>query len=220
LPTETRIFLESKSVNILGIPTGDDHMYLVMRSVEVDDSGVVISNSATADDKVLRGGPSNVITLGTSADKLSSSRDAYGPNDTPATRNSVDVTSLIMAGNDFSDVQNAWNTLTADVLGIDGAYTYELPGGPPHVANSNAVVFSALAAVGVDARDIMFNGQRYVDSVAPSGTPGGDSTSATLLATDSGSAISAQGLKHDVTLLGRDKVSDTFVNTSLNEIFR
>jgi hypothetical protein len=193
-------------------------MYLVMRTVEVDGNGAVISNNATADDRVLRGGLGTAGLVTTEA-QLSDTLDAYGPSDTPATRNSVDITSLIMAGNDFSDVQNAWNTLTADVLGINGAYNYELPGGPPHIANSNVVVFSALAAVGVDARDIMFNGQRYVDSVGSSGTPGGDSTSATLLATDSGSAISAQGLKHDVSLLGRDGISDTFVNTSLNEKF-
>ena len=41
--SEQRIFLESKSAVVDGFPAG--HMYLVLRTVEVDENGTVVTNS-------------------------------------------------------------------------------------------------------------------------------------------------------------------------------
>jgi hypothetical protein len=51
MPTETRIFLESKPV--AGSTAG--HMYLVLRDVEVNASGEITSNVALTSDQVIRG---------------------------------------------------------------------------------------------------------------------------------------------------------------------
>jgi hypothetical protein len=90
MPTEARIFLESKPVlDSLGTA---GHMYLVLRDVQVDANGNIISNVQTPNDLVLRGS-SGLPELTTFSGLLSDSLDAYGSNDTPETRHSLDITS-------------------------------------------------------------------------------------------------------------------------------
>ncbi|UZE48465.1 hypothetical protein ONR75_27305 [Rhodopseudomonas sp. P2A-2r] len=226
-----RIFLEAKPA--FSEHTGAGHMYLVLRDVAVDVNGVVISNNRNEDDWVLRGtsglDPSAPATLGllsTSLDLLKASGDSYSPGETPQSRHSVDITDRVMAGGDWSDVNGAWNSLIVDVLGINNQYRYEFPDpANSHIANSNATIFSALANYGVDAREIFdTSGLRFVDSYFSYGMPGGNSTTATIIATDRTDIISAKGIEdqlfnRDIKVLGRDFREDIFLNTSLNETF-
>jgi hypothetical protein len=205
-----RIFLEATDIALSGYLAG--HMYLVLRDVEEDANGNVTANVRTDADQTLRG--SFGINLTTYNGLLTGSIDAYGPNDTPQSRHSLDITAKIMAGGDFSSVMSAWQALATDVNEISGQYLYELPTPfDSHVGNSNAVIFSALANYKVDARGIFdANGQRFVDSYFPTGMPGGNSSSATILATDHTQFISAQDLadqtfNRNVKLLGRNNIS-------------
>jgi hypothetical protein len=209
-----RIFLESKPVTLAGSQAG--HMYLVLRDVIVD-------NTFRADDRVIRGTsvPTAGASLVTEERELAGSLDEYRTfpvddqgntqTETPQDRHSLDITGLLGA---YGSVDAAWSLLQTLTLGINGQYKYELPGGEVHTANSNAVIFSILAALGVDIRDISINGAPYVDSFFAAGMPGGDSDHATLLATDTTNAIVASsGLHQDTIILGRDNVPDVIFGT-------
>ena len=135
-----RITLEDKPA--LGEVTGAGHLYLVLRDdSETDDEGLII-----------RGGQDGTLTgtLGIEADVvLGNSEDAYDLPDTESTRHARDITAEVGLG--------SWSAMVAYAQGIDGVYDYELPlasGDRYHVANSNAVIFSVLNLVGVDARTL------------------------------------------------------------------
>jgi len=76
--TETKIFLESTPV--LDSLSTAGHMYLVLRDVQVDDTGKGISNVQTANDRSLRGS-FGIPDLTTFSGLLADSLDAYGPDD-------------------------------------------------------------------------------------------------------------------------------------------
>jgi Ca2+-binding RTX toxin-like protein len=213
MPFEDRIFLEMKTV-----PGSDDlggHLYLVKRSVFVQD-GVVLDNSYDAvNDQVIRGALG--LNLGVSTGALGSSIDQYGADETPATRHSLDITDLIGGADRWSDLQT-W------AAAINNKYFYELPFLFDHLANSNAVILTLLANAGVDIQDIKMDGLTYVNSFFDLGAPGANFDTATLLAV--GDVTSAQSLVHDdpslnhnISILGRNGLSDTFINTKLNEKF-
>ena len=73
------------------------------------------------------------------------SRDAYEleQDATPYTRHSIP--------NAEENVASLWIAIALAGQGILGQYSYEVPG-EDHVANSNAFIFSALHAVGIDVR--------------------------------------------------------------------
>jgi hypothetical protein len=126
-----RIFLEATDIALSGYLAG--HMYLVLRDVEVDANGNVTSNVRTDADQTLRG--SFGINLTTYNGLLTGSIDKYGPNETPQSRHSLDITAKIMAGGDFSSVMSAWQALGTDVNEISGQYLYEFP--TPAVAEAD-----------------------------------------------------------------------------------
>ncbi len=151
---EERIFLEMKPA-IDGDLGG--HMYLVKRRVDVED-GVVLSNdyqSGVNQDQVIRGAFGSL--LGAYEQPLGQSLDQYGPDETPQTRHSVDITDLVGGISCWSDFE-VW----ADA--INNKYSYEPPYLYDHIANSNAVVLSLLANAGVDIRDLHVDGFPYVNS--------------------------------------------------------
>ncbi len=178
---EERIFLEMKPA-IDGDLGG--HMYLVKRRVDVED-GVVLSNdyqSGVNQDQVIRGAFGSL--LGAYEQPLGQSLDQYGPDETPQTRHSVDITDLVGGISCWSDFE-VW----ADA--INNKYSYEPPYLYDHTANSNAVVLSLLANAGVDIRDLSVR-----EFVLRFGAPGANSGTATLLAV--GDITSAAALDHDV----------------------
>lgn len=203
---EDRIFLEMKSA-----VSGDlgGHMYLVKRSVTVDDDGTVLSNNYDLiNDRVIRGAFG--YSLGASEGALGQSLDQYGQDETPQTRHSLDITALVGGIGRWSDFEAWANAIT-------GKYYYEFPAEFDHLANSNAVVMTLLANAGVDIQNITMNGSTYVNSFFDLGAPGANSDTATLLAV--GDVTSAQSLNHNVSVLGRDNLSDIFIDTAANEKF-
>jgi Ca2+-binding RTX toxin-like protein len=218
----TRIFLESTSVAWSGGVYG--HLYLVLRQVEVDENGVMLENAyRPLTDLVIRG--SSGFTLSVQTGQLDASDDRYGQipvgtegtetrPETPADRHSLDITPLLAA--EQASVQTVWEALELAAQGISGQYDYEFPGAD-HVANSNAVVFSILNQRGVDLRDI---GSGYVDSFYAGGHPGGDSDTATLLATSSNATIQASSNLNDgVSLQGRNTIDDVLIGTQFADSF-
>ena len=203
-----RIYLEMKAVPLTSGTAG--HMYLVLR-----DDGAANLVGDPVHDQVIRGtAPGEVVgQLTTTLGLLAASKDQYAPAETQLSRHSVDITDAIGGVSKWSELQG----YAAD---ISGSFSYELPGGP-HLANSNAVIFTILARAGLDIRDLDVNGvkngggTKYVDSFFSFGAPGGSSASATLLANSVDT--SAANLTHDVTILGRDNVADTFRDSALNE---
>ncbi len=209
MPFEDRIFLEMKDVGAVDDGLGG-HMYLVKRSVFVDANGAILSNDYNYEnDQVIRG--SAGLHLGTFVGLLGRSLDSYAEDETPQTRHSLDITALV------GGIQN-WPALAAvaDAINADN-YLYEAPYISNHTVNSNAVILTVLASVGVDVQDIQVDGHPYVNSYFPVGAPGANGGSATLLAV--GDTTTATALHHDVAIVGRDSISDTFINTALNEQF-
>ncbi len=147
-----RIFLESKPA-LYGL-VGSGHLYLVLRDVSVDANGNVTSNVETVNDWVIHGFPNGSLThLEALEEPLLGSLDGYGaagneeathPGDTVANRNSVDITSYVLAGGGYADAQSAWNAMASYVNGIGAAdYDYELPDNfTNHIANSNSTTLS------------------------------------------------------------------------------
>lgn len=190
--SEKRIFLESKSAVIDGIPAG--HLYLVLRTVEVDENGAVVTNSyAPASDQVIRGSAGGNLSVST--DLLSLSLDKYETTFvnadgstgefvvTPSIRHSQDITETVLNGIG-GDGQSAWAMLQTFAQGIGTQYTYQVTS-----LNSNSVIFSVLNSAGVDLRDILADsGGPYVDSFYYLGHPG----SATLIATSDGSGVDGE----------------------------
>jgi hypothetical protein len=136
----TRITLEDKPA--LGAVTGAGHLYVVLREDgEADGQGLVI-----------RGGQGGTISGLLEVDAgglLVATEDEYSPSDTELSRHARDITDLVCTG--------SWSAMVDFARGIDGVYDYELPfasGDRVHVANSNALIFSVLNAVGIDARTI------------------------------------------------------------------
>jgi Ca2+-binding RTX toxin-like protein len=218
---ETRIFLESAEVKVAGVGTGYGHLYLVMRTVWVDDeSGNIISADPRTTDQVVRGSSTPTV-LQTYTGTLDSSLDGYGSGETPQTRQSVDITGAIFSGGVYSNVASAWSAFQGVAAGIAAnQYTYEYPHTQYHTANSNSVVFSALARAGVDLRTLTIGGQSYVDVMRPLGHPGGDNARATLLADTSSETIGwTTALADGYTVLGRDTISDRMTATAASEHF-
>jgi RTX calcium-binding nonapeptide repeat (4 copies) len=219
---EFRIFLETKPVP--GTVGSAGHLYLVLRQVSIDDNGIVVDNSYHADtDRVIRGngsllgGPLTVTEA-----RLDSTPDAYSlvqvggttedpifAYESPTVHHSFDFTS-VLAQAGYGDALSAWDLLKSTALGIT-QYNYQASTGP----NSNSVIFSVFNGIGVDLRDIASG---YVDSFYPLGHPGGDSTTPTLIATDSTSLVYASpNLTHGVILVGRDQVDDLLVGTRFGD---
>jgi Ca2+-binding RTX toxin-like protein len=216
MPLVEKIFLEMTTA--VGPTELGGHLYLVKRTVLVDQAGTILSNNYDSiNDQVVRG--SFGISLGTYAGPLGSvaSRDRYSEGETPQTRHSVDITDQVGGVGRWSDFQ-AWASA------INDKYYYEVPFAFAHTANSNAVPLTLLANAGVDIRTITFGGATYVDSFFYFGAPGANKDSATLLAVgDVTSAASIQdsapAAEYGIRILGRDNLSDTFINTKLNEKF-
>ena len=163
---EERIFLESKEV--LGL-SGFGHLSLVRRWVEVTDSGQV--NNIYRPDKFTPTGYTYELSYDTvihgdstvtSSDliteaglRLFGSIDDYNTGTTPETKNSVDITSLLLNGK-YGSLDAAWAGMKSYVQGINNShYAYEVPDGQEnHTANSGATILSALNDAGVDVRRI------------------------------------------------------------------
>ncbi|WP_445501646.1 calcium-binding protein [Microvirga sp. G4-2] len=138
----TTIAIESKPVDLFGVTTPYDHLYLV--KTVTDDSGNVI------DERVIRGNLGDDGDLEAEANiSLASSEDARG-SATPAQRHH---TVLDLNGRDPDEV---WNLMVQHAMNIDMAhlqYGVEAPdfeidfGGE---VNSNTVVASTLHAVGIN----------------------------------------------------------------------
>ena len=92
--------------------------------------------------------------------------DKYGATETPADRNSVDITKTILDAGKYSNVVDAWQAMSEYALGIHSVgYDYELPDNiDNHDANSNATALSVLNKVGVDIRElkVKFDGVNLV----------------------------------------------------------
>lgn len=123
--------------------TGAGHLYLVAREdIEVNGEGDVLR----------AGNPFGPLTIfsGDLADLTNP--DRYGTGDTELTRHARSVTGF------DGTTEAAWSKMVTYAEGIDQQYDYELPPQPIEgrldIANSNAVVFSALNSVDVDAREL------------------------------------------------------------------
>jgi hypothetical protein len=234
MPQALRIFLESKEA--FNVSEGG-HLYLVLRTVEVDSNGTIVSNNydASKDRQMSGTSDTGTATLRTGERLLAQSDDYYRDAQTPSVRHSEDITAKLnvqnLTGGNDAAVRAVWDALASTVSKLNDMYVYELPFVQlfDHLANSNAVVLTALESMNVDVRDIVvtdgpFIGQKYVESFFPRGIPGADSYRPTLLATED--VTSANGLNQEINgpdqairILGRDNRADTFLNTKLNEKF-
>jgi hypothetical protein len=197
-------------------PPGGDygHMYLIKRDVSLNPDGTY-NNVYSPDDRIIRGASGfGTAGMGAVEERLGGSLDNYSAGETPSSRHSVDITDLVGGA-------GKWSDMATYAFAIDHQYDYELPGGQ-HLANSNAVTFTVLARAGLDVRTLNTSGTtgggpKYVDSFFPLGAAGGDTTTATLLA--SSAVTSAENLdpEMDVTILGRNTISDFFSDTARNE---
>jgi hypothetical protein len=128
-------------------------MYLVLRNDPVTPDQVNDLAWRNSGD-VLRGTVDNIIfgvPLRTEAKPIADTRDAYLPEDI-STRGILDITGTVDP--------SKWGQMETIVSGINGAkYDYELPVGvidsQYHVSNSNAVILTALNAIGVDVRSLI-----------------------------------------------------------------
>jgi len=136
----TTIAIEAHNVEVLGVETPFQHLYLV--KTVTDDKGNVI------DEKVIRGTAGQDLTLTIQANlDIEASSDARG-SETPAERHH---TPLDLDGRNANDV---WNLMVQHAVNIENA---NLPYGfdvlqevyGPDV-NSNTVVASALHTVGIN----------------------------------------------------------------------
>jgi hypothetical protein len=214
-----RIFLESR--NVFG--SGMGHMYLVFRE----------EGAATDDDNdhVIAGEPNylGLIPIGTRIVVFAgvaigtTNGDKYN-GATAQSRFSLDITDRVTSGGVAENVQAAWTAMVAAANGIrDARYNYELPG-PPHVANSGALILSALNAVGVDVRDLpRHDGQQGTTylapgAIAPAGFPtsfpgASNSSQPTLLGTAGNvNIIASTNQKSGLLILGRDTFADGVID--------
>ena len=153
---------------------------------------------------------------------LAGSDDEYESGDTEISRNARDLAQYLSSSG-FT-VSTAWAAMVTYAAGIEAAeYDYELPFATDdriHVANSNAVVFSVLNQVNVDARQVgdLGSGGDYSAGLPGAAPPEGAYTSIpTLLGSDSGpdpERIVASGkLIAGVAILGRDGRDDYMIGT-------
>jgi hypothetical protein len=173
MPFEERIFLEMTTA--VGPNEIGGHMYLVKRSVFVENNVVLSNDYDAVNDQVIRG--SWGFSLGTYIGQLgaTASLDKYGENDAPETRHSLDITDLVGG-------VGRWSDFAVWASALNGKYYYEYPLVVDHLANSNAVPLTLLANAGVDIRNIPFEGGTYVNSFFDFGAPGANADTATLLA--------------------------------------
>ena len=142
-----RIALEDKSA--LDEWTDAGHLYIVKRE----------DSQANKDVMIIMGGKKGILYDPLQADadiSLYNSEDAYEIDDTEVLRHARNINPYLGSTDDA--LTTAWSIMAGYVDGIDAVqYDYELPfttAERVHVANSNAVIFSALNQVGVDARTI------------------------------------------------------------------
>jgi Ca2+-binding RTX toxin-like protein len=218
MPTtfETRIFLETKQVSV----SGAGHLYLVKRTVEVDENGVIVNNAyQPLIDQVIRGGPSG-FDLQIVTGLLHQSGDAYGSGTTPVDRQSQDISSLLEAANPGQSLSQIWSSMELFASDINGQYKYDPPNPTTSpTANSNATIFSVLNQAGIDVRSINvasgpYANTKYVDAFYFAGHPGADSDNPTLLATSDSDIISGLNLQSGAIILGRDGEDDTLVGSA------
>lgn len=204
-----RIFLEWKPVYLMGIYTGQHHLYLVSRADVYTVSEEVYYSTGT----VLRGDSDNWGTLLITENRaLLGSGDAYEIPVSVDSRNRLEL-------EDLGDDQ--WDIMVDYLVGIGEAkYDYE----PPIVANgsvtnSNATIASLLNAVNIDLPGLMPK-LLSVDEVAISAPGANVGTSFTLLgAGDKRGIIASDSLSAGVNLQGRDDVDDYMVGTKYGDFF-
>jgi Ca2+-binding RTX toxin-like protein len=199
----------------LGTVTLAGHLYLVAR-----DDGEM-----NGDGDVIRGGnPTGLLAVYTGP--LNESLDRYEPGQTEATHHARSVTGF------GGTTEAAWSHMSSYAQGINqGQYDYEIPPHPAEqrldLANSNAVVFSALNSIGIDARSLP-DIEPPDASQYPYGFPGaalssGYSGMPTLLGSSWGPdperIVASTELEAGVALLGRDHVDDTLIGTRFADAF-
>lgn len=218
------------------------HTYLTLRDEESAQDIERLNNSqdiSILDDKddvallnnaqVIRGGPENFevsligSTLGTlfgsltiQADVgLAETLDKFIEDDTKIQHRSfLDITSIVEAAG-FS-AEAAWAAMVAYIRDADDIYDYEVPDlAVNHTSNSNATIFSALNAIGIDARTLVA-GLNQKAGWGNAFYPGitGDST---LIGGNGTEIVAALTHTEGVKLLGRDNVDDIFTGTKFTD---
>jgi hypothetical protein len=218
---EHRIFLESRPA--FNVPGVAGHLYLVLREVDVGTDGTY-DNVMTDDDLVIQGTP-NDFTMSkldvNSSEFLLATSDVYGPGETPDDRNSLDITSWVMAGANASTVADAWQPMTTYGAGINNSdYDYDIPyTGNNYIANSNSTALSILNHVNVDIRELPNpdNTGSYLDLFLVDFPGATEEHYPTLLGGNDRQIIASTNLLSGIRLLGRDDIEDIFIGTKFQD---
>ena len=197
----SKYFLEWSRVYVLGVDTGQSHLYLVQR----DDVWIGTEENYYRSGNVLRGGDNLLGTqLVTERTKLSESSDKYELTG-PTTRGRIEL-------NNITNTQ--WQKMSGLLDEIEAArYDYELPGADGgSITNSNATIATLLNAVDINLVALLPN-----SISVPGANPG---TSFTIMGFGDKPLIEAsEKLTIGVSLQGRDNVDDFMIGTEFGDKF-
>lgn len=220
-----RIFIEAKPTFGHGNSTWA-HTYLVLR-----EDGVERESAADELSRWIGGQPAGPGPLGnieTAEGQFGGSKDWYGSssgNSTAAQRTYLDITETVVAKFGGS-VESAWAAMAEFANDLHLQYDYEIATWTgTHVASCNAVIFSVLNSIGIDARDYFTSATLNVTGQFSS-FPGGDGEVSsdwtnfpTLLGDGSGTITASQNLTAGVALLGSDDRNDILIGTKFVDAY-